>query len=159
RTLPVDKSFILGRTSGHWQAPWDEHISQEHVQVVFDGSKIHVEQLATARNAVFVRGAAERSFDLAAGEHFVIGNTTFTLSADAPQITLAIPKPDREQTFSAADLRRVAFRDAAQRIELLSRLPELIKNAATEGELFVRLINLLLAGVPRADAAALVAID
>src|SRR5262249_736609 len=120
---------------------------------------IHVEQLAAARNAVFVRGAAERRFDLAAGEHFVIGNTTFTLSADAPQITLAIPKPDREQAFSAADLRRVAFRDAAQRIELLSRLPELIKNAATEGELFVRLINLLLAGVPRADAAALVAID
>ncbi|HEY2760989.1 MAG TPA: adenylate/guanylate cyclase domain-containing protein, partial [Pirellulales bacterium] len=36
---------------------------------------------------------------------------------------------------------------------------EVIKNAATDSELFVRLVNLLLIGVPRADAAALVAID
>src|SRR5262249_15108324 len=48
---------------------------------------------------------------------------------------------------------------AQERIELLGRLPELIKNAASDSELFVRLINLLLAGVPRADAAALVAVE
>jgi adenylate cyclase len=159
RTLPTDRSVIVGRTGGLWQTPWDEHISREHVQITFDGSKLCVEQVATARNPVFVHGRMEREFELVPGEHFVIGNTTFTLSADAPQVTLDIPKPDREQIFSAAELRRVAFRNASQRIELLSRLPDLIKNAATEGELFVRLINLLLAGAPRADAAALVAID
>src|SRR5262249_1742098 len=149
----------IGRTGGLWQTPWDEHISREHVQLSFDGSKLRVEQVAAARNPVFVHGRMEREFELAPGEHFVIGNTTFTLSADAPHVTLDIPKPDREQIFSAADLQRVAFRNAAERIELLGRLPDLIKNAATEGELFVRLINLLLAGVPRAAAAALVAIE
>src|SRR5262245_3668740 len=159
RTLPIDKSVTIGRTGGLWQTPWDEHISREHVQLTFDGSRLRVEQVAAARNPVFVHGGMEREFELATGEHFVIGNTTFTLSADAPQVTLDIPKPDREQIFSAAELQRVAFRNASQRIELLSRLPDLIENAATEGELFVRLINLLLAGVPRADAAALVALE
>jgi adenylate cyclase len=159
RTLPIDRSVTIGRTGGLWPAPWDEHISREHVQICFNGSKLRVEQVDAARNPVFIHGRIERAFELAPGEHFVIGNTTFTLSADAPQVTLDIPKPDREQTFSAAELQRVAFRNAAERIELLGRLPDLIKNAATEGELFVRLINLLLAGVPRADAAALVAME
>ena len=73
--------------------------------------------------------------------------------------TLDAPHPDREQTFSAAELQRVSFRNAGQRIDLFSRLPEVIKNAASESELFVRLVNLLLAGVPQADAAALVAVE
>jgi adenylate cyclase len=38
----------------------------------------------------------------------------------------------------------------------LSRLPEVISEAADEPELFVRLVNLLLVGIPAADAAALV---
>src|SRR5262249_53541791 len=85
--------------------------------------------------------------------------TTFTLSSESPQVTLDAPQPDHEHVFSAAELSRVSFRNAQERIELLSRLPEVIKNAATDSELFVRLVNLLLAGVPRADAAALVAFD
>ena len=118
-----------------------------------------VEQLPTARNPIFLNGDVAKSFQIKPGEHFVIGQTTFTLSADHPQVTLDAPQPDHEQSFSAAELRRISFHNAQERIELLSRLPEVIKNAATDTELFVRLANLLLAGVPRADAAALVAVD
>ncbi len=118
-----------------------------------------VEQLPTARNPIFLHGAEAKAFQIKPGEHFVIGQTTFTLSADHPQVTLDAPQPDHEQSFSAAELRRISFHNAQERIELLSRLPEVIKNAATDNELFVRLANLLLAGVPRADAAALVAVD
>src|SRR5215467_4746912 len=70
RTLPIDKPVTIGRTGGLWSAPWDEHISREHVQIVFNGSKLRVEQVSAARNSVFVRGQAERDFELSAGEHF-----------------------------------------------------------------------------------------
>jgi adenylate cyclase len=159
RSLPSDQPIVVGRQSGQWSTPWDDHISRQHVQLEWNGKRLMVEQLPTARNPVFVHGNVEKTFSLVPGEHFVIGNTTFTLSSERLQVTLDVPRPDREQTFSAADLQRVAFRNANQRIELLSRLPEVIKNASTDSELFVRLVNLVLSGVPQADAAALVATD
>ena len=42
---------------------------------------------------------------------------------------------------------------------MLSRLPDVISGAAGDQELFVRLVSMLLAGVPRADAAAVVAVE
>ena len=107
----------------------------------------------------FLQGRSLEQFQLSPGGHFVIGNTTFTLSGDQMRVTLDAPKPDREQAFSAAELRRIAFRNANERIEILSRLPDLIKGATSDSELFVRLVNLVLSGVPRADAAALVVAD
>jgi adenylate cyclase len=157
RTLPFDVQVTIGRQSGVWSTAWDDRISRQHIHVFWNGKTLRVQQVPTARNPVFLQGRRETEFDLKPGEHFVIGNTTFTLSRDRPQVTLDAPQPDLEQTFSAAELRHVSFRNAAERIELLSRLPEVIKGAGTDSELFVRLINLLLAGTPRADAAALVA--
>jgi adenylate cyclase len=159
RELRTDQEFIIGRQSGIWSAPWDARISREHVALRWDGLALHGTLCQSARNPIFYQGRQVDAFEVAPGQHFVIGNTTFTLSGDSPRVTLDAPKPDREQIFNAAELRRIAYRDAGQRIELLGRLPELIKGAATESELFVRLVNLLLTGVPRADAAALLAID
>jgi adenylate cyclase len=159
RSLPSNQTIVVGRQSGPWSTPWDEHISRQHVRLEWNGKRLLVEKLPTSRNPVFLRGNDEATFQLMPGEHFVIGNTTFTLSSERLQVTLDAPRPEREQTFSTADLQRVAFRNANQRIELLSRLPEVIKNASTDNELFVRLVNLLLSGVPQADAAALVAVE
>ncbi|HEY2826041.1 MAG TPA: FHA domain-containing protein, partial [Pirellulales bacterium] len=159
RTLNLNQPIIVGRDAGLWSTPWDDHISRQHIRLSWNGQILVVEELPTARNPVFVRGVTSNQFQLTPGEHFVIGTTTFTLSADSPHITLDAPQPDHEQVFSSADLQRISFRNAQQRIELVSRLPEVIKNAANDNELFVRLLNLLLAGVPRADAAALVAVD
>jgi adenylate cyclase len=159
RSLGKSQPVTIGRQAGSWSTPWDDHISRQHIQIAWDGRVLNVEQLPAARNPVFVHGSTATQFQLTPGEHFVIGKTTFTLSADSPQVTLDAPAPDHEQTFSAAELRRISFRNAQERIDLLSRLPEVIKNAATDSELFVRLVNLILAGVPRADAAALVAAD
>ncbi|HTQ38398.1 MAG TPA: adenylate/guanylate cyclase domain-containing protein [Pirellulales bacterium] len=159
RRLNKNQPMVVGRQAGVWSTPWDDHISRQHIRVCWNGQSLMVEQMATARNPVFVHGNTATQFQLRPGEHFVIGKTTFTLSADNPRVTLDAPEPDHEQVFSAAELRRVSFRNAQERIELLSRLPEVIKNAASDTELFVRLVNLLLAGVPRADAVALVAVD
>jgi adenylate cyclase len=158
RRLNTDQPLIVGRQAGIWSTPWDDRISRQHIRVCWNGQSLTVEKMAAARNPVFVHGDAATQFEVAPGEHFVIGKTTFTLSADQPQVTIDVPAPDREQVFSAAELRRISFRNAQERIELLSRLPEVIKNAASDNELFVRLVNWLLTGVPQADAAALVAV-
>src|SRR5690606_15921550 len=47
-------------------------------------------------------------------------------------------------------------RNAQTRIDVLARLPEVIAGAGSDQELFVRLISLLLSGIPLADAVALV---
>ncbi len=159
RTLPVDKPVIIGRESGAWSTPWDDRVSREHARICWDGKRLAVERIESARNPVFLQGRQVEQFQLASGEHFVIGNTSFTLSADRMRVTLDAPRPDREQSFSAAELKRIAFRHANERIEILSRLPDVIKGAASDNELYVRLINLVLSGVPRADAAALVVAD
>ena len=118
------------------------------MQICWNGKQLSVEQIPAARNPVFLQGRSAEQFQLSPGGHFVIGNTTFTLSGDRMRVTLDAPKPDREQAFSAAELRRIAFRNANERIEILGRLPDLIKGATNDNELFVRLVNLVLSGVP-----------
>lgn len=159
RELPRAKPITIGRIAGAWSVPWDDCISRQHVEVEWNGTTLTVRPLPKARNPVFFRGQAAATFSLKPGEHFVIGETMFTLSADKVQVTLDSPRPAREQSFSASDLRSIAFRNAQQRIEILSRLPNVIEGAASEGELYLRLINLLLSGIPHADAAALVELN
>src|SRR5438477_525909 len=46
-----------------------------------------------------------------------------------------------------------------KRIDVLSRLPDVISGSGSDEELFTRLVNLLLRGIERATAAAVVAVD
>ncbi len=54
------------------------------------------------------------------------------------------------------ELDRLAFRDAPHRLDVLSKLPDVISSAADDPDLFARLCDMLLAGIRRADAVALV---
>ncbi len=108
------------------------------------------------RNAIFVKGKQLSHFEIAPGEHFVIGETTFTLADERVNVSLDVPKPAQEQAFSSRYLQQVQFRHADAHIDMLSRLPEVISSAATDPELCVRLVNLVLSGVSRASAAAMV---
>ncbi len=98
-------------------------------------------------------------FRLAPGEHFVIGQTTFTLADQQVNVSADAPVPLQQQSFSSQYLKQVQFRNPDHRIEVLSRLPDVISGATGDQELFVRLVSMLLAGVPRADAAAVVAVE
>ena len=55
---------------------------------------LEVRQLPTAHNPIFVKGKEAATFDLKPGEHFVIGQTTFTLTESqvsaAPEAHLLI---------------------------------------------------------------------
>lgn len=159
RPLGVGEEFVVGRGTGAWSAEWDDRISRRHAALRWDGRQLHVARLAEARNPLFVAGRDERQFAIAPGEHFVIGATTFTLTSERVTITSDLPRPSQEQAFAAHYLRRHQFHHAEARLEVLTRLPEALATAAGEADADVRLVNLLLSGIPRAEAVALVAAE
>jgi len=154
RPIPEEQEVLLGRTDTTWSVPWDGQISRRHAQLRWDGETLLVTREPNTRNPIYLGGRETEHFELRPGEHFVIGQTTFTLARQRVAMTVAAPKPTQQQSFSSKYLRQVPFRNPDRRIEVLSRLPEVISGAAGERELFVRLVTMLLAGIPRAQAAA-----
>lgn len=156
RALPDGQPIVLGRAATGWSATWDPHISRQHARLECRGESLRVTRLAAAANPIYFRGQQMAECELRPGDHFAIGATTFTFAATRASVSLDAPQPARQQAFSSQYLRQVTFRDPDHRIEVLTRLPEAFSGAGDDVELFVRLVSLLLAGIPRADAAAVV---
>jgi adenylate cyclase len=159
RALPEGQAVVLGRWAGVWAVPWDPCVSRQHAEIRFGAGRLDVEQLAGATNPIFYRGQETPRFTVRPGDHFVIGQTTFTLADQRVNMSADVPQPVQQQSFSAQYLKQIQFRNPDYRIEVLSRLPDVISGAGGAGELCVRLVSMLLAGLPRADAAAVVAVD
>lgn len=155
--LLSDRPLVLGRSLGPWGVPWDDHISHRHAELIWDGRILDVRRIATAVNPIFVHGQQTDHFQIHSGDHFVIGHTTFSIVDEEVDVVANLSEPSREQSFSPQYLRRAKYHHASERIDVLSRLPQLIADATNEATLFSSLVNLLLSGIPRADAVALVA--
>ena len=160
KPLPADTPVVLGRESSEWSAPWEPFLARKHAELTARGGKLKVRKLAGAANPVFHNGGPSDAFDLLPGGSFVIGRTTFTL-ADGDRSPVS-PGDDRplldERTVAHHELDRLAFRDAPHRLDVLSKLPDLISSATDDADLFGRLVDMLLAGIRRADAVAIVAL-
>lgn len=148
-------ALTIGRTSHPWAVSWDDRISRRHASVQWDGMRLKVSRLAESRNAIFYQGRQQDEFSCAVGEHFVIGQTTFTVLNQQIHFSQVDQPAIAEQTFSAQWLRQNQYRDIGRRIEVLSRLPEIISGAADDTELCIRVVNLLLEGVPHATFVAI----
>ncbi|HTM52448.1 MAG TPA: adenylate/guanylate cyclase domain-containing protein [Pirellulales bacterium] len=159
RTLLPGHQVLLGRAPNCWPTSWDDRVSRQHASLVWDGERLKVRALAEARNPIFVRGRAASEFEISPGEHFVIGQTTFTLADERVAIAQDLPQPVQQQTFSSQYLQKVQFRHSGAHVDVLARLPEVISGATSDAELSGRLVNLLLTGLPRAGAAALVSVN
>jgi adenylate cyclase len=127
------------------------------VRVYIRTDHVEVDKLPTASNPVFFAGRDVQSFRVQRGEHFVLGSTRFFIG----DVQHVLPTPSahaviEEVTFDRQELRNVRFRDADKRIEVLANLPDVIWGARTDSELHHRLVNLILAGVPHAEAVAIV---
>src|SRR5262245_5157054 len=90
RALPQGRSVTLGRLSGPWSVPWDDCVSREHASIEFLEGRLEVEQLPSARNPIFISGRQVTRFQLRPGDHFVIGQTTFTLADDQVNVSLDV---------------------------------------------------------------------
>ena len=162
REIPDSTSgidVVIGRTEGDWNVPWDSLISRRHVRLTpIEGDRIEVTLVQSPRNPVFHRGRKASQFTLVPGDHFAIGKTTFTL-ANRPGASDSSASNDvTEHAYDHALLRRRHFRDASSRIEMLSRLPDLITSSGSDEELLVRVTSVMLQATPSASAVAVVAV-
>ncbi|KAA5540934.1 adenylate/guanylate cyclase domain-containing protein [Roseiconus nitratireducens] len=157
--------IVIGRSDADWNVPWDGMISRAHVRLrAHPNERVEVNVVRTARNPVFYRGQHTSRFTLVPGEHFVIGNTTFTLAGRVGSAGRA-PFGDAvegegvdvtESVFDHVALRRRHFRDVNSRIDVLTRLPDLIASSDSEQELLVRVTSVLLQSTPAAASVAIV---
>lgn len=158
KELVEGERIVVGREAGEWSAPWDDLISRKHVEAIWKEGSLEVAQLPEARNPVFVRGRKRARFSIEPGGHFVIGSTRFIVVDEGIE-TVDSHRPVNEKTYSSGELRKSRFRQSDRRMAVLSRLPELISEATDEQALLSRVVNVLMAGVLEATAAALVRCD
>jgi adenylate cyclase len=166
--LPDTEAVKLGRetSKAEWVAPWDPQISRWHATLTWRGGRLEVQRAPNSRNPIFVNGQALDHFTIKAGESFVIGETTFTVQetpSDQPpdssgsiKVGADLPPPDSELTCSPGELRQLRYLNAEERIEVLAALPEVIRYSPSDEELETRVVDVLLRGIPRAEAAAVV---
>lgn len=162
REVPEPSSGVdvmIGRSGADWNVPWDGMISRSHVRLTaMADNRVQLQCLKTARNPVFYRGNRVTKCTLVPGEHFVIGSTTFTLAIRPGASDSSADDDVTEHAFDHAILRRRHFRDAASRIEMLSRLPDLVTSTGSDQELFVRVTSVLLQSTPAASAIAIASV-
>ena len=155
KALIENEPFIVGRAAKGWSVPWDDQVSRRHFRVTMRDDHIDIEKLPEAANPVYFGGRESESFSLEIGEHFVVGNTTFSLANDLAFATLEIPDPISQRAFSGEFLRQIRYRDADRRIALLNRLPDIIASSSNENELHGNFVNLLMAGITGATSVAI----
>jgi adenylate cyclase len=157
KPLPDGAPVSLGR-AGDFAAPWEPFLSRAHAELTARDGKVKVRKLPAASNPIFHAGTAADTFDLAPGGTFVVGRTTFTLLSGAPSPESPQPLLDA-RTVAHRELDALAFRDAPHRLDVLSKLPDVISSATSDADLCARLAEMLLAGARRADAVAVVALE
>ncbi len=150
---------IIGRVEGDWLIPWDSLVSRQHVRLVpKDDERVEVIVLPQAKNPVFHQGVKRVRFTLVPGDHFVIGETTLML---AKRPGTREPNHPGEVTEHVVDQHRLSskrYRDSDARIDMLSRLPDLVAGSETDDELLVRVTDVLMRATPGAMAVAIVAL-
>lgn len=161
-TLPATGTVVLGRDPDAWNVPWEPFLGRRHAELTLRVDRLKVRRLSSATNPLFHGGKQADSFELQPGESFVIGHTTFTLAKPSmrpPSSHGEGPPLIDALTVAPHELDRLAFRDAPHRLDVLSKLPAVIASATDDPDLFARLGDMLLAGIRRADAVALVTLE
>lgn len=159
RPLTPDQCVVLGRGLDAWEVAWERYLSHRHATLTPSAGKVRVERLPEARNPIVFQGREADRFDATLGECFVIGTTVFRLERGADSSAPDARQILQSHTVTAQELKQIAFRDAPHQIDVLNRLPAVISSAGDDPELFVQFVSMLLAGIRRADAIALVALE
>ena len=152
KRLPLDATVRLGRAPRHgFAAPWDLYISREHADLMLSGDKLIVHKLASARSPIFQREQPLEELEISPGDAFTIGKTVFRLERAPGEVGIL-----RSRVISRDESDAVPFAAAHERLELLSRLPDLLAHSHREEDLAAATADMLLAGIPAASAAAVV---
>jgi adenylate cyclase len=158
RPLP-EGPVTLGRKAElcTWDVPWDRQISGLHATLTWENGGLRIRKEARAVNRIYYQGKPCDEFTLGLGEQFVIGGTTFALQEDGDEAPSAeMPSPQIELTCSRQELQQARYADADERIEVLAALPGMIRFSPSDEEFEKCVLETVLKGMPRADAAAIV---
>lgn len=157
--LADGSTYILGRTpENDITTDWDDRISRQHATLVPSDNGVTLTLSKSASNPLFVDGKKISEVVLKTGQSFVIGNSRF----EVQQVTQSdSPRGNSVQQLSIdrAQLKQLRYDDADKRIEVLTSLPAVIRESGVERDLFVRLANLLLAGIQHAEGVAIVSMS
>lgn len=158
RQIPPSEVVRLGRAPRTgWAVPWDALISREHAELQVVGNRVRVRRLEASRNPIYFLENESSDFLLSNGEQFRIGRTIFQLvSVDLSDDAIL---PASERSFHPDELSKVAFRNADQRLEVLSKLPKAIAQTTNDEDLASRVVALVLEAIPNAEAAAVVCFE
>jgi adenylate cyclase len=157
KTLPTGTPLKLGRgPAADLPVPWENCLASVHATIECDAESVRIRRVDGAPNPIYLRGSEIVSDRLSPGEQFVIGGTRFLLVRVEVDESSPSQEAFEQYTFTRQQLAQVPYRDADRRLEVLSHLPEVISGAGSEPELYSRLTNLLLAGIPHAEAVAVV---
>jgi len=156
RPLREGERAVLGRAPDAWQMPWEQYLSAEHVELVWQAGQLNGRKLPAGRNPIYLAGHPVEEFVLRPGEHFVVGETTVTLTQDENTVLEPASEPLQMRAFASEELLRIRFGDAPHKLDVLTRLPKVISGATSDTELFVRLVDMLLTGISRADVVGLI---
>jgi adenylate cyclase len=155
----TDQPVTLGRTAeSQWQVPWDKMVSAVHATLTWKADRLLVQRRLLPKkttNPVFYNATPVDEFSIGSGEEFVIGETTFRVVESVVSPT-DLPAPVVELACGHEELRRHRYVDANERIEVLAALPGVIRTSAGEEELEARVVDVLMRGIPRAEAAIVV---
>jgi adenylate cyclase len=161
--LRPERAVRLGRRPSRdgtdvdaFEIPWEAKLSRNQADLRWGRGRLEVERLADAKNPLFFKGEEKKSFSMALGEHFVVGETSFTLADDRVSVASDDPTPVEIVGYTMAEIRETRYRDPDLRIEVLATLPDVLRRAASDEELFSRLVLLLFSAIPDAGAAAIV---
>jgi adenylate cyclase len=141
-----------------FEVPWEPSLSRNDADLRWVKGRLEVARVEGATNPLFFKGREQDRFVMEVGEHFVVGETTFSLVEDRVSVAHNDPTPLDVVGYTMAEIQETRYRDADERIELLSTLPDVIRRASNDEELFARLVLLLFQGIPSADAAAIVGV-
>ena len=156
RLVPEATKVSLGRTTPRWNVPWDTQISRVHAYLQLKGDILQVHSDESASNAIYFQGHESKAFELQLNQHFVIGETSFTLVSSQLAASLIPESPAAEQTFLLSDLHKIPFEETSHRIELLAKLPAITASASDEQELLSNMVDWLFRGISRASGIAVV---
>ncbi|HSF17840.1 MAG TPA: adenylate/guanylate cyclase domain-containing protein [Vicinamibacteria bacterium] len=158
----ADRQIRLGRqpTGGKSIDPftiaWETSLSRNHADLRWAEGKLEVSRVSGSKNPVFFKGTARERFSMELGEHFVIGTTTFSLIEDRVDVGHEDPTPLETVSFTMAEIKSTRYRDADDRIAVLASIPEVLRRASSDEDLFSRLVLLLLEGIAAAQAVGIV---
>lgn len=155
--FPPQGTLRIGRASTNDVViPDDLMISRQHAVAEIKGDTFLIRCLEGAANSLLYAGTKLRQVRLAAGDSFQIGGTEFRcLELDEGEEQFEDPRV-RESVYSAEALQKSEFRNPIHQIEILANLPEQIASTRSDEEFAVKVAELLLQGIPQADAVAVV---